>query len=84
MSDRPLRWAILGTGGMPLAARLRGQRRHPRDRRQPRPRPARAAAAEFGAERGGSYEDVLAAADVDVIYNALPNQLHVEWTVLVA
>ncbi len=28
----------------------------------------------------GSYEDLLACDDVDVIYNPLPNALHVEWT----
>jgi predicted dehydrogenase len=82
----PLRWGILGTGGI-VRRWLPGFRTSgdtlaivgSRD-----PARARSAAAEFGAERGGSYEDVLAAADVDVIYNALPNQLHVEWTIRAA
>ena len=77
MSDQPLRWGILGTGGIVrrflpgfrasgLTVVIVGSRDSER---------ARAAAAEFGAERAGSYDDVFDAADVDVIYNALPNAL---------
>jgi predicted dehydrogenase len=29
----------------------------------------------------GSYEDMLADPDIDVIYNALPNHLHVSWSI---
>ena len=29
----------------------------------------------------GSYEDLLADSDIDVIYNPLPNHLHVEWSI---
>jgi predicted dehydrogenase len=46
---------------------------------------ARNAAAHLGIERAyGSYEALLADGDVDVIYNPLPNHLHVPWTVRAA
>jgi predicted dehydrogenase len=43
---------------------------------------ARAAADRLGiAKAYGSYEELLADADVDVIYNPLPNHLHVPWSI---
>lgn len=43
---------------------------------------ARAAAARLGiAKAYGSYEELLADASVDVIYNPLPNHLHVPWSI---
>jgi predicted dehydrogenase len=42
---------------------------------------AKAAAEELGiAKAYGSYEELLADAEIDAIYNPLPNQMHVPWT----
>jgi predicted dehydrogenase len=43
---------------------------------------AEAAAARFAIPRAyGSYEELLADAEVDAIYNPLPNHLHVPWSI---
>ena len=46
---------------------------------------AQAYAAENGIPKAyGSYEEMLADPEIDVIYNSLPNSLHCEWTVKAA
>lgn len=48
------------------------------------PARGRAAAAEYGGERSGTYDDVLTATDVDAVYIPLPNSLHVPWSIRAA
>lgn len=46
---------------------------------------ARSAASELGIDRAyGSYEELLADPEIDVIYNPLPNHLHVPWSIRAA
>jgi predicted dehydrogenase len=46
---------------------------------------ARAAAQALGIARAfGSYDELLADAEVDAVYNPLPNQLHVPWSIRAA
>ena len=46
---------------------------------------AQAAARDLGIPRAyGSYEDLLADPEIDVIYNPLPNHLHVPWSIRAA
>jgi len=88
MAAAKTRWGILGTGRIArvLAEAIRrsdyGELVAVGSRDRAR---AEAFAAEEGAARSyGSYEKLLAAADVQIVYNALPNTLHHEWTVRAA
>jgi xylose dehydrogenase (NAD/NADP) len=82
----PLRWGILGTARINRrilpGIRAAGDTLTIVGSRDPDR--ARAIAAEYGAERGGSYEDVLAAPDVDAVYISLPNSLHAPWAIRAA
>ncbi|HEV8633870.1 MAG TPA: Gfo/Idh/MocA family oxidoreductase [Chloroflexota bacterium] len=84
--NAPLGWGVLGTGGI-VRRWLPGFRAagetlvavgsRDRERRA-------AVAAELGAARGGTYQDVLADPAVEAVYVALPNALHAEWTIRAA
>jgi len=83
---RKVRWGILGTSGFALTKilpALRGcayvELAAIASRELAR---ARAVAAEFGIPRAyGSYDELLADPAVDLVYNPLPNHLHVPWSI---
>jgi predicted dehydrogenase len=83
--SEPVRWGLLSTARINEAI-LEGARHSERtavvavaSRNQAR---ADAYARERGIERAhGSYQALLDDPDVDVVYNSLPNSLHVEWTI---
>ena len=84
MAD-PLRWGILGTGNIAkqFASGVKSARRSAMVAAGSR---QGATAREFAAHHGiprayGSYDELLADAEVDAIYNSLPNSLHHEWTI---
>jgi predicted dehydrogenase len=79
-ADRPVRWAILGTGKIArhfaasLPASTSGRLAVIASRTQAS---ADAFGAEFGAERGyGDYERALTDPDVDIVYIATPHPTH--------
>jgi xylose dehydrogenase (NAD/NADP) len=80
-----LRWGIIGPGRIAprivraLSGSDRGELVAVASRDLSR---AEAFAARFGIGQSfGSYDAILDAADVDVVYVALPNSLHAEWTI---
>jgi len=82
---KKLRWGVLSTASIGLRKVIPGMQKSllcsvdaiaSRD-----PGKARAAAGKLGiAKAYGSYEELLADAEIDAIYNPLPNQMHVPWT----
>ena len=83
--SKPVRWGLLSTARINHAI-LTGARQSERtevvavaSRDQSR---ADAYASERGLERAyGSYEALLEDDEIEVVYNSLPNSLHVEWTI---
>ena len=88
MTGAPLRWGILSTARInralipPLRASSRSELVAVASRDEQR---ARAYADEWAIpEAYGSYEELLARDDIDVVYNPLPNHLHAPLTVAAA
>ena len=82
--DSALRWGIMGVGNIArqFAGDVAGARRGRVTACGSRSgEKAQAFAAEFGVARAhGSYAELLADGEVDAIYVALPNSMHMEWT----
>lgn len=87
--SRKLRWGVLSTANIGLKkvlpAMQQGQHTSVAAIASRDLAKAREAAANLGIPVAyGSYEELLADPDIDVIYNPLPNQLHVPWTIKAA
>lgn len=88
-SAEMVRWGVLGAAGIAMSKVIPAMQRSSlarvvaiasRDGAK-----AQRAAGQLGIERAyGSYEELLAADDIDVIYNPLPNHLHVPWSIKAA
>jgi predicted dehydrogenase len=84
-----LRWGILSTANIATEKVIPGMRRAARNEvvaiASRDAGTARRVADSLGIPRAhGSYEALLADADVDAIYIPLPNHLHMEWTIAAA
>ncbi len=79
----PIRWGILGTANIAKRAFLPALRQTdgvPARVGSRSPERGQAWAAENGLDGAASYEQLIAADDLDAIYIALPNDEHVPWT----
>lgn len=84
-----VRWGVLGAAGIAVSKVIPAMQKSTyahvvaiasRDHAK-----ARTAAERLGIERAyGSYDELLADHDVEVIYNPLPNHLHVPWSIRAA
>jgi predicted dehydrogenase len=85
---RTLRWGFLGAARITraLVPALRAAQGHELVAVASRSiDKAREHAAQWQIPRAiGSYEELLASPDIDIIYNPLPNSLHAEWTIRAA
>jgi predicted dehydrogenase len=84
-----VRWGVLGVAKIAtkkvIPAMQRGEWSQVTAIASRDPEKARQAAAELGIARAyGSYEELLADPEVEVVYNPLPNHLHVPWSVKAA
>jgi xylose dehydrogenase (NAD/NADP) len=80
-----VRWGLLSTARINEAI-LKGARQSERTEIVAVASRDRARAEAYTRERGlerayGSYDELIADEDVDVVYNSLPNALHVEWSI---
>ncbi len=87
MSERKLKWGIIGTGMIARTlAKAISEARNAElvavgSRTQAR---AEEFAAQFGGTAYAKYGALLADDEVEIVYNSLPNALHCEWTVRAA
>jgi predicted dehydrogenase len=82
---RKVKWGVLGVAKIAvekvIPAMQRGEVSQITAIASRDPGKARAAADKLGIERAfGSYEELLADPEIEAVYNPLPNELHVPWT----
>jgi predicted dehydrogenase len=82
---RKVKWGVLGVAKIAvekvIPAMQRGEASHVTAIASRNLGKARAAANKLGIERAfGSYEELLADGEIEAVYNPLPNELHVPWT----
>ena len=82
---RKVKWGVLGVAKIAvekvIPAMQQGEASHIAAIASRDPGKARAAADKLGIERAfGSYEELLADREIEAVYNPLPNELHVPWT----
>jgi predicted dehydrogenase len=83
---RKVKWGVLGVAKIAvekvIPAMQRGEVSQIAAIASRDPAKAREAADRLGIARAyGSYEDLLADPDIEAVYNPLPNELHVPWTI---
>jgi len=83
--SEPVRWGLLSTARINEAI-LEGARQSDRTEIVAVASRDAARAEAYAAERGlarayGSYDELLADDDIDVVYNSLPNSMHVDWSI---
>jgi predicted dehydrogenase len=83
---RKVKWGVLGVAKIAvekvIQAMQRGEVSEIAAIASRDPGKARAAAEKLGVARAfGSYEDLLADPEIEAVYNPLPNELHVPWTI---
>src|SRR5664279_1141085 len=89
MMRKKVRWGVLGVARIATKKVIPGMQKGEwcdiaaiasRD-----PHKAQAAASELGIPKAyGSYEELLQDPEIEAVYNPLPNQLHVPWTIKAA
>jgi predicted dehydrogenase len=89
MPSTKIRWGILGVANIAMKkvipAMQKGERCEIAAIASRDPERARQAAQQLGIPKAfGSYEEMLADASLDAIYNPLPNHLHVPWSIKAA
>jgi predicted dehydrogenase len=88
-SELPVRWGVLGAANIALKKVIPAMQRGRLSRviaiASRDVNKARTAAESLGIERAyGSYEELIADAELEAVYNPLPNHLHVPWTIRAA